>query len=514
MATLKKIATTKVKFKRKITTVLVEMKEQTVLRAIYEQNPWFTTGVVPREFVKPLKELERPFLRRDFFVLREKLKEREITAVIGPRQVGKTTTLYQLIDFLIGEGGVAPRRVMYFSFDHPRLVGKTSINEVLDVYATGVLREPLEALRAPIYVFLDEICRVEGWSRLLKGWYDLGYPIKFVVSHSSSSEVLRGASESLVGRISPFVMLPLKFVDLVRFRQPEVGEVANRFGLGLREVFSRAILTGNVEGFFNQLREARLQLAPHENLFRAVLQEYLLKDGYPGLLGVDSLRVCAQKLRDYLSLTLYKDVVRVFGVRDPTTLEELMVLLADVSSSLVEYSGLSSTLSVKLDTVKQYLDYLEAVFLVSRAEFYSKSRAARIRKRDKVYVANVGLRNALLGQLDESLLGDATSLGKVIETLVHEHCRRLQFYLSGPGARIFYWRTPQGHEVDMVMEAASRPVPVEVTSEDEVPPKKLRGLEEFEREHHPPFSLIVTGNSFELRGRRIYLPLWLFLLMC
>jgi len=227
-----------------------------------------------------------------------------------------------------------------------------------------------------------------------------------------------------------------------------------------------------------------------------------------------SLRVCAQKLRDYLSLTLYKDVVQVFGVRDPAALEELMLPLADASSSLVEESSLSNTLSLKLDTVKRYLDYLEAVFLISRAEFYSKSRAARIRKRKKVYVTNVGLRNALLGQLDESLLSDAAALGRVIETLVHEHCRRLQFHLSGPGARIFYWRTPQDHELDIVMEAASRPVPVEVTSGDEVPSKKLRGLEEFEKEHHPPFSLIVTRNTLDLRGRRVYLPLWLFLLMC
>jgi len=97
---------------------------------------------------------------------------------------------------------------------------------------------------------------------------------------------------------------------------------------------------------------------------------------------------------------------------------------------------------------------------------------------------------------------------------VYEHCRRLQFHLSGPGARIFYWRTPQDHELDIVMEAASRPVPVEVTSGDEVPSKKLRGLEEFEKEHHPPFSLIVTRNTLDLRGRRVYLPLWLFLLMC
>ena len=488
--------------------------EQAVLRAIYEQNPWWTSGVMSEELIKPIKELDKPFKRRDFFILRKKMDEKEITAIIGPRQVGKTTTLYQLIDFLISEKGIDPKRAIYFSFDYPRLNAKTSINEVLDVYATNMLREPLQGLRAPIYVFLDEVCRVEGWSRLLKGWYDLRYPIKFVVSHSSSSEVLRGASESLVGRIAPFLMLPLKFVDIVRFHNPEIGEVINRLSLEMREAFSRAVKSGDVEALFSSLKEVRSELAPHESLLKTLLQEYLLKDGYPGLLGVSSLKVCAQKLRDYLNLTLYKDVVQVFGIRDPVALEELVILLADASSNLVEYSSLSGMLSMKLDTVKSYLDYLEAVFLISRAEFYSKSRAARIRKRDKIYVTNVGLRNALLEQLDESLLGDTTALGKVVETVVHEHCLRLCFYLSGPTAKLFYWRIPQDHEVDIVMEVARVPVPIEVTFGDEVPQKKLKGIEGFEKEHDPPFSLIVTRNTFDLKAKRICVPLWLFLLMC
>ena len=89
--------------------------------------------------------------------MRKKMDEKEITAIIGPRQVGKTTTLYQLIDFLISEKGIDPKRAIYFSFDYPRLNAKTSINEVLDVYATNMLREPLQGLRAPIYVFLDEV---------------------------------------------------------------------------------------------------------------------------------------------------------------------------------------------------------------------------------------------------------------------------------------------------------------------------------------------------------------------
>jgi hypothetical protein len=59
------------------------------------------------------------------------------------------------------------------------------------------------------------------------------------------------------------------------------------------------------------------------------------------------------------------------------------------------------------------------------------------------------------------------------------------------------------------MEVASRLVLVGVTSGNEVPSKKLRGLEEFEKEYHPPFSMVVTGSVFDLRGQRIYLPPWL-----
>lgn len=505
-----------VNFIRNISIIMVLIKmvdEQTVVRALYEQNPWWISGIVPEDLIKPIRELDKPFKRRDFFVLRNKLDEKEITAIIGPRQVGKSTTMYHLIDFLIRERKIDPRRVLFFSFDYPRLNAKASLNDVFDAYAINILREPFQSLRAPVYIFLDEVCRVEGWSRLLKGWHDLRYPIKFVVSHSSSSEVLRGASESLVGRISPFIMLPLKFVDIVRFYEPEAGEVINNLSLEMREAFSRAIKDEDANALFASLRETRSSLTPHENFLKAILQVYLLKDGYPGLLDINSWKICTQKLRDYLSLTLYKDVVQIFGIRDPVALEELVILLADASSSLIEYSALSDTLSMKLDTVKSYLDYLEAVFLISRAEFYSKRRAARIRKRDKIYVINVGLRNALLGQLDESLLRDTTALGKVVETVVYEHCLRLYSYLSGHLTKPFYWRSPQGHEVDIVLEVARRTVPVEVTY-GEIPSGKLKGIEEFEREFAPPLSMVVTRDTFSLKGKRIYIPLWLFLLIC
>jgi predicted AAA+ superfamily ATPase len=494
-------------------------KEQVILRALYEQNPWWVKEAVPEELVYPLK---KPFRRRDFFVLRDKLHEKEISAIIGPRQVGKTTTIYQLIDYLLNPDGidamfnikVDPKRIIYFSFDYPRLVTEISINDVLDIYFTDVLREEPQKLKARVYFFLDEVCRIENWSELLKGWQDLKYDIKFVVSHSSSSKVYKGASESLIGRIAPFIMFPLKFVDIVRFYNEETCEKINDLCLSTRNAFSQAINSGDIKIFFEKLKCMRSDLVPHEQAIKALLQEYLLKDGYPGLLGVKSLRVCSEKLRTYLHLTLYKDIVQVFGVRNPKALDDLVVSLASESSSLVDISSLSKTLSIRFDTLKKYLDHLEDVFLISRSEFYSGSRSKRIRKQDKIYLTNVGLRNVLLETMDESLLNNPTALGTVVETLVYDHCKRLRFCLAGPPANLFYWRNSQKHEVDIVMEVFQKTIPIEVTYRGDIPAKKLRVIDEFTKKYRSPLSIMVTKDNLDFKGKTVYIPLWLFLLIC
>ncbi|UCE74525.1 MAG: ATP-binding protein [Methanomassiliicoccales archaeon] len=483
--------------------------EQKILRLLSEQNPWWVTKEVP-------EYLAKPFRRRDFYIYRDKLEEADITAIVGPRQIGKTTVMYQLIQYLVHETGVDPKRIMYNSFDYPYLttLTETPINDLLDVFSSQILREPTQELEDKVYVFFDEICKLEEWSRVLKGWFDLKYPLKFMISDSSSSDILRGSSESLVGRINPNIMLSLKFVDYLNYFEGR--EEINKVNWDLRNSLQLAIDDDDIDILFKELKLAFSKLVHVEKTIQLHLQQYLLKDGYPELLDNDNLASCRQKLRDYLTLTIYKDLMRVFNLRDPKALEELMTLVAAETSQRMEYSNLADSLSIKRDTVSKYLDHLEMVFLISREEFYSKSRKSRIKKSKKIYFCNVGLRNALTGVLSDSLLKDYQELGKVVETLVHEHSKRLKFCLEpGIEPQLYYWKTNTGEEVDIVLEVKKKPIPIEVKYRDDVPDNILKGFNAFLKSKKKcPFGIVVTRNVLKRREDFVIIPLWLFLLMC
>ena len=130
-------------------------------------------------------------------------------------------------------------------------------------------------------------------------------------------------------------------------------------------------------------------------------------------------------------------------------------------------------------------------------------------------MSNVGLRNALIGTLNEGLLRDNVELGNVAEMLVHEHCKRLKFCLEPEfKTELFYWRTAQGEEVDIIVELLRKPIPIESKYRNDIHKKDLKGLYQFLKEYEGSFGVVITKDRFDLRENIIYIPLWLFLLMC
>lgn len=188
--------------------------------------------------------------------------------------------------------------------------------------------------------------------------------------------------------------------------------------------------------------------------------------------------------------------------------------MAKNTGQRVNYSGLARTLDLKRRTLKTYLYYLKSAFLVSESEYFSRSRAKRARREKKVYVNDPGVRNVAVGALNENLLRDPTEMGKVVEGVVADHCKRLKFNLEPASEmQIFYWKS-QGHEVDVVMELRQKPVPVEAKYRDSIDERDLRGLREFAVGNKTPFSVVVTKEKFEISGDTVFIPLFLFLLMC
>ena len=237
--------------------------------------------------------------------------------------------MYQLIDYVIGK--VGPKRAMYISLDDPYLkINADSLRMIFDLYAKNVLKEPFSEIKNSVYVFLDEVQSLIGWDHVLKRWFDLGYKAKFYVSGSSSVNILTGGAESLVGRLSPQIVMPMKFLETVRFhmKEEDFERRFNHVNWRLRDALLKAVEESDATIFYSSLKENANALAGDIDRIHLFLQSYLLKGGYPEIVSMEDLLRASETLRNYFNLTLYKDIVRTFKIRDPVAFEELISILA------------------------------------------------------------------------------------------------------------------------------------------------------------------------------------------
>ena len=440
------------------------------------QNPWWRTGKVPEPMLGNIA-------RRDFGKLVEGLDRKEIMALIGPRRSGKTTLLHSVVAHLLKKGASADR-ILYMSCDNPkiRISVETGFDELFADYVTSVIREPMDSLSSKIYVLLDELYKVRDWGNVIKYWQDLNLPIKFLISGSSTSRILKGSGESLLGRIRFYTILPLVFTEYLGIEEKRV-------------IFDHEALS-----------ERYLDMLPGKDRILVALEEYMLKGGYPEIFQVSNPDEAYEILRLYKTLAVTRDIIDMRKIKQPRMLGDIVDLLADTITTPVNYSNFADVLKIKSDTVKKYISYLEESFLISTVYAFSKSRVTSTRKDKKIYFMDHGLRNSLLlTEIDES------EKSRIIENVVFFHLYHMKKTDLFP--KIFYWR--RHYEVDFVINIEKRFYPLEVKYRKNVTPGSLKGLLSFMDRYGLHEGIVITRDQFEERTfgeKRIgFVPAWLFL---
>ena len=169
-----------------------------------EFNHWWINGKVD-------PELALPFKRNIYAEIERHLDKRFIVALVGLRRVGKTTTLYQIIQSLI-ERKVALANILFFSFDE----ASAKLDEVLDTYRE-MHNKDFRKERA--YIFLDEVQKCDNWENKIKKYYDIYPKLKFIISGSESLFIRRKTKETLAGRIFEFTLMPFTFREYLKFNK-------------------------------------------------------------------------------------------------------------------------------------------------------------------------------------------------------------------------------------------------------------------------------------------------------
>lgn len=446
-----------------------------MLEEIILQNAWWQTKKVSESKLGKIK-------RAEFELLNEELGSRKITCLLGPRRAGKTTLMYELINHLLKEG-TSERNILFISLDNPkvRLSLQRGFDETLREFSNLIVREPVDSLTGNVYIFLDEIHKLEDWGNILKYWQDMGLKIKFIVSGSSSLRILKGSGESLLGRINFHLILPLTFSEFI--------------GRQVRADFLN----------YEEIKKAHDSLILEKQELLIKLDDYILKGGFPEVFYIKDMERAYEVLRLYKTLTINRDILDLKDIKEPRILSDLTDLLSDFMSQRINYSTFAEILNVKVDTVKNYISYLEECFLVYTAYLYSKKQVISTRKEKKLFFIDCGLRNSLL--LKEINELEKT---KIVENLVFSHILYLKKKELFP--KIFYWLDKGRNEVDIVFTFKNEVIPVEVKYTNEIGKKDIKGLVKFCEEFESK-GIVVTKDLLKKEENIIFIPAWVFLMI-
>lgn len=450
-----------------------------MLQQLLMENPWWGTGFVPALLNPPIK-------RHKYDTLVKGLQDSRITALIGPRRVGKSTLLYQLIDHLIREAGIPPKRILFLSMENPLV----RFDEALDVYLTEILNETLNDLKAKIYLFVDEIHFWPEWNRRLKRFVDLKLPVKIVVSGSSATHLARGSAETLAGRITEEYIYPFDFGEFVRFSDLPLYETFAF--LGTMDLFSSGI---------EELLRQRSQIAVARDKLLTVFQAFRKKGGFIPYIHLEFPEYHKLLRSDIIEKTIYKDLSVSYNIRSPLALEKILVHLCLHSGELLNNQNISQEFGISLPSVERYIKFLELAHFASTARNILPSGKPALRSYLKAHIADLSMKRVMARGLEDE--------GPEVETVIFNNIYRRAVE---KGWQVYYWRH-QKDEVDIIVKTDTGMVPVEVKFRKGISHAELKGLFKFMEVFGVDTGYVISREVLKvehLNGKKIiYIPAYL-----
>ena len=347
-------------------------------------------------------------------LLGEYLETFPVVALVGSRQVGKSTLVLQPE---IGEG----RR--YVTLD--------------DISARSAAEEDPEALLSwSDRLTIDEVQLVPELLRGIKQRVDRDRaPGRFLVTGSADLNTCVELSATLAGRVGVLRLPPLTCFE----RQ------------GARGVPLWA-------AFFQEGRSAAAAWSGTCGVFD---WQRLAEGGFPLSVTAESWRQRMLWFESFRSTYLERDLRRISDIGNLTGFARLMERSATRTAQVLNQAGLGRSAGLNAATTGRYLSILEASFLIRRLQPFFANIGKRLVKSPKLYWTDTGLVSHLLGVTPEDVADGHRIRGALFETAVMQEVAALLPPLI-PGARLFYVRSHDGLEVDGLIQRGSRRVPFEV----------------------------------------------------
>lgn len=384
-------------------------------------------------------------------VLQKAITEFPAVVLLGPRQSGKTTLLKHLFEGRYAIVSLEPPDVRMAAENDPR--------GFLSLY--------------PPPLILDEIQYAPNLLPYIKEQIDAHREQtgRYLLTGSQNLLLMEQVTESLAGRAAVLSLLPFSHREL--HEQPHrplpwEGESVPIPAISLRELWGQML-----RGFYPEIachpqRDPRLWQASY-------LQTYLERD--------------VRMLRNIGDLTRFQIFLRALAAR---------------CAQVLNISDVARDVGVSVNTARDWISILEASFQIFLLRPYYRNIGKRLVKSPKVYFTDTGLLCYLVGLRDVEHAMAGPMGGAIFENLVVAEVFKTHLH-RGEEARLYFWRTASGWEVDLLVETQEELIPIEIKHTETIRPEQARSLLQFQKEFadrtqrgyiiHPGSTVLPLGQG-------------------
>lgn len=454
-------------------------------------NVWWNGEGINSQFLMPKK-------RDEFGTIVKSLKEDKIVTIVGPRRVGKSSLIYQTINYLLINKKVSKKRILFINGDDPNIVFNEDykLSNILKIYFSEILKEKVSKVTSKVYIFIDNIHFISNWKNCLKICLERKYNVKFIITSTAFSYLFKEDDKYLIDKVENVQVLPLTFSQFFNFHQVYISKK--------EEINIPKFDFNNVDVSFKKLE----RLYNDENFkldIKKILNQYILVGGYVEYFKKRNMYVWQKYLLDdIMEIGIYKDILKVFPIKNPNVLEKLMYYISENNDQTFSYSGMTGNFNIDTATLINYISYLKQAGLINVLENYNSNNKKIVRSNKKISIFDTGIQNALVKRNRITSSDVEVIVKSIVESDIRLFCDKYKY-------NQFYYKNTK-NEIDFIIDRNVDIIPIDVKYKNKINSSDITNISNFieKDKRNVNYGIVVTRDLYKMENNIYFIPYWLF----
>ncbi len=328
----------------------------------------------------------------------------------------------------------------------------------------------------PHSIIIDEAQRFPALFQELRGVVDRDrqHKNRFLLTGSSSLDLIKNVSESLAGRVGIVELGTFKANETFATGLPEFYEIFN-------DALDRNTLD-TLKGIEPALSHDQMMLS-------------FLKGGYPEPVLANDDGFHGSWMENYVQTYVERDVRTLFPRLDLIKYQRFVSMLAGLSGTVINRSQVGRSLDISEKAIRDYLQIAAGSYVWRNIPSYEKSRSKSVVKMPKGNFRDSGLTNFLQGVSTRDQLLTYPNVGAAFEAFI---CEEIVKGIQATGAvnwNYYYFRTKNGAEIDVILDGPFGILPIEIKFGSQIQSRRLQALKSFVHANNLPLGLVVNNSD-------------------